>query len=135
MNTRKKQSVFFILTAILVLFVSQVSVAQTDSDTTQLQFGGPASVTGQQAEDAKPKATLFDLEILPSYFKWKESFQKKTGFSYTLDYTAGLFSASNTLNEYDFFSTIFHLALFLGFICRIDHTYPGNKPVHGIVYK
>ena len=105
MNLLTKRTVYLFLTVIILLFFAQSSFAQNTPDTTQLQFGGPGSVTGQQVEDAKPKATLFDVNIMQDYYDWKDRLKKNSGFSYTVDYTSGLFSATNTLNEENTFAS------------------------------
>jgi len=105
MNLLTKRTVYLFLTVIMLLFFAQSSFAQNNPDTTQLQFGGPGSVTGQQIEDAKPKATLFDVDIMQGYYDWKDRLKKNSGFSYTVDYTSGLFTATNTLNEENTFAS------------------------------
>ncbi len=70
-----------------------------------LQFGGPDAVPGQLQDDARPKTSLTDTNALLGYRDWKEQFREKTGISYTLDYTTGALSPSNTVSGEDSFTS------------------------------
>ena len=98
------------LLAALFLTASQAGIAQEAQDSeddgslTSQQFGGPASVAGQQADDARLTEALTDVTFGQRYFDWKNSLKETRGLNITLDYTTALTSASNTLNEEDSFA-------------------------------
>jgi len=105
MNTRTKYLASYILAGLLLLVSSKSSMAQTDTDTTQAQFGGPNSVQGQTAEDAKQKKSLAKVDAMEAYFDWKDGLREKSAFSYTVDYTSAILTATNTLNDDNIFAS------------------------------
>ncbi|RLD51305.1 MAG: hypothetical protein DRI97_15870, partial [Bacteroidetes bacterium] len=58
-------------------------------DTIKLKdgFGSPDQVDNALKQNREPKQSVFDLGFLQGYFDWKESLEKRTGFSYNIDYT------------------------------------------------
>lgn len=104
-NIKTKHRISFISALIFLLLSTQLSRAQTTSDTIQPQFGGPASVQGQIAEDAKQKESLAKVSAFQSYFDWKDQFSEKTALSYTVDYTSAILGATNTLNNDNIFAS------------------------------
>lgn len=68
------------------------------------QFGGPNSVPGQLADDARLEESLIGVDVAQGYFDWKEGFRKKHGLNFSVDYTAGILSATNTLGSDDTFA-------------------------------
>jgi len=111
MSSKWNLSGLFIL-VVLMLAVSvppgMAEEAQTpeegDESSAHPKFGGPNSVEGQLAEDAKLKDALIGPGKLERYFDWKDLLREENGFSFTLDYTAGLVGATNTLNDEDTFA-------------------------------
>jgi len=78
--------------------------AQT-SDSTQAQFGGPASVQGQEAEDRKAKASLTGVGKMKGYLNWKDRLYEKHALTYTVDYTSAILAATNSLNADNTFAS------------------------------
>jgi porin len=110
MNLKWKQP-GFILAALLLLALStqpgMTQAAQTpegDESSSVQQFGGPNSVPGQQAEDARLTESLTDRTMGQGYFDWKDGVQEKHGLNFTLDYNANVVGATNTLNDDDTFA-------------------------------
>jgi len=96
--------------AVLLLVVGQLAFGQ-DSETTDgqenanaQQFGGPSSVAGQQADDARLTESISDFTFGERYFAWKDSLKDDHGFNFTLDYTTVLAGVSQTIDEDDFFA-------------------------------
>jgi porin len=81
-----------------------VTTPVIDRASTLQQFGGPNSVPGQLAEDARVSESRGDRTRFQNYFDWKDCLREKRGLSYSLDYTSVLLGASNTLNQEDAFS-------------------------------
>ncbi len=100
-----------IFVALMLVLSAQPGMAQetqtveADSSSATPQFGGPNSVPGQLADDAKVRGSLAGDLKLRGYFAWKDRVSDKYGISFTLDYTAGLLAATNTLNADDTFSS------------------------------
>ena len=65
------------------------------------RFGGPGSVPGQLADDAKERDTFIEVGRLQRYFDWKDRLRDEHGFSFSVDYTAGVLGATETLGEKD----------------------------------
>ncbi len=110
MESKKKilqytQAGCFTLVILSVLLFNQSGIAQTTSDTTQVQFGGPGSVQGQTAEDAKQNETLTNFGALQRYFNWKDKLREKNALSYTVDYTSAVLTATNTINNENIFAS------------------------------
>ncbi len=80
------------------------SPGETSGSSTSQQFGGPNSVPGQLADDARLTESLTGVTLGQRYFDWKDGINEKHGLNFTLDYTMGLSSASQTLGEEDFFA-------------------------------
>lgn len=105
----KSPSCNIVILFLLVLWV-QPGIAQEtqtpndDESISYPQFGGPDSVQDQTIDDARQKDSISGVDILKGYSGWKENLRKKHGFSFTLDYTAGLVGVSNALYDEDFFS-------------------------------
>ena len=111
----------FVLAALLLAFSIQPGMAQDaqsqqtqtpfvdgsstlQQSSTRQQFGGPNSVPGQLAEEARIAETLGDRTRFQNYFDWKDCLREKRGLSFSVDYTSVLIGASNTLNAEDAFS-------------------------------
>jgi len=77
---------------------------EVDETSTSQQFGGPNSVPGQLADDERLTESLTDRATLQDYFDWKDAVREKHGVNYSLDYTAGILSATNTIGEEDTFA-------------------------------
>jgi len=110
MNLQWKRLDGFILVALLVLWIqpAMALAAQTpedDESTTVQQFGGPGSVPGQLADDARLTESLTDRAMLQDYLDWKDRVYKEYGLNFSLDYNAAFLSASNTLRAEDNFAS------------------------------
>jgi len=99
-----------ILVALLLVLSIQPAMARAaqtpeggESSAPQ-QFGGPNSVPGQLADDARLTESLTARTLGQSYFDWKDGLREKHGFSFSLDYSAGFVGATNTLNTEDSFA-------------------------------
>jgi porin len=109
MNSAWKRPGCLILTALLLVLSTQPAMAQAaqtpegDESSAPQQFGGPNSVPGQLADDARLTESLTGRTLGHGYFDWKDGVREKHGLSFTLDYTAGLVGATNTLNDEDTF--------------------------------
>ena len=95
---------------LLLISASQAGILNTaqgskneESPTVQ-QFGGPNSVPGQLADDARLTESLTGRTMLENYFDWKDELREKSGFNYSLDYTAAITNATNTIGTEDTFS-------------------------------
>ena len=75
------------------------------AESTATGFGGPDAVQNQLEDNARSKDSLTGLSELEKYFSWKERLKEDHGFSFTLDYTAGIFGASETLPGADYGSS------------------------------
>ena len=96
-----------LLGAFLLVTAAQPGMAQevqTAADTVRQQFGGPNSVPGQLADDARLEESLTGRTLFGSYFDWKDQLREKSGLDFSLDYTAGITGATNTLGEDDAFA-------------------------------
>ena len=97
------------LLATLLMSAGQSGIAQEedssegDSSESVQQFGGPASVPGQLAGDARLTESISDVTFGDRYFDWKEQVKDERGLNFTLDYTTILSSASQTLGADDTF--------------------------------
>ena len=105
----KRSGLKFLVAALLVCSLQPVMAqeAQTpedDDSPAAQQFGGPNSVPGQLADDERLTESLTDRAPLQSYFDWKDRLREKHGLNYSLDYTAGILGATNTLGEDDSFA-------------------------------
>ena len=93
--------------AVFLAFTSSLAVAQettaTESEASLVPvvFGGPNSVPGQLAADARAAEAFVDPVFLDRYFDWKDGLTAKHGFSFTLDYTAAMLAATDTITEKD----------------------------------
>ena len=95
------------LAALLLVTASQAGMAQeaqTPADTVRQQFGGPNSVPGQLADDARLEESLTGRTLFEGYFYWKDGLREKYGLDFSLDYTTGITGATNTLHEDDVFA-------------------------------
>ena len=96
-----------ILAVLILMVAGQPGVAQeaqTPADTVRPGFGGPGSVPGQLADDARLEASLTGRTLFESYFDWKEVLIEKYGLDFTLDYTSAVTGATNTVGEEDAFA-------------------------------
>ena len=110
MNTNSKRPRFTTIVVLLLISASQAGILNTaqgsnneESPTVQ-QFGGPNSVPGQLADDARLTESLTGRTMLENYFDWKDELREKSGFNYSLDYTAAITNATNTIGTEDTFS-------------------------------
>ncbi len=108
----KKSEKVYLFSAAVVLALSArpglTHEAQTPAgsgSSTIVQFGGPDSVQGQLAEDARSKKSVTGQNLLQDYDDWKDRLREETGLSYTLDYTAGVLFPSNTISGEDVFAS------------------------------
>ena len=95
-----------LLVALLLVVSVQLGTAQEQQEqeeepTTSQQFGGPGSVQGQLADDARAALAFPGEAWFQAYQDWKEALLQNNGFSFTLDYTIGMLSATETLTEKD----------------------------------
>jgi len=110
MSFTSKQSVCLVSTAILLVMSIQPAMAQEapppeeEESSTSQRFGGPNSVPGQLADDARLTESLTDRTAFQSYFDWKDRLREKHGVDFSLDYTAGILGATNTLRDDDTFA-------------------------------
>jgi len=110
LNLKSKRPGCFILAILLLVTASQAAMAQEaqtpedDGSSTSQHFGGPNSVPGQLADDERLTESLTGRGMLQDYFDWKERVREKHGVDFSLDYTAGALTASNTLGNEDFFA-------------------------------
>ena len=104
-KTKAKHRTSLTSAILFLLFSTQLSMAQTTSDTTQAQFGGPNSVEGQLYEDRQSKASFGVVPYQKGYFNWKDRVREKHGLSFTLDYTSAILGATNTMNNQDIFAS------------------------------
>jgi len=74
------------------------------SSSTSQQFGGPNSVPGQLADDARLTESLTGRTIFQKYFDWKDRVREDHGLDFSVDYTAGILGATNTIGEEDTFA-------------------------------
>jgi len=97
----------FVFVLLLLPLSVQTGMAQETKtlDSTYIQFGGPNSVTDQLEDDARPKATITGVSMLQGYFDWKKRLTKDHRLTFSFDYTAGLLTATNTLNDEDVFAS------------------------------
>ena len=104
---RDNLAVCFFFISFSLLSLTQYGMAQEvqTSDTIQAQFGGPASVQGQEAEDRKAKESLIKVGKMKGYLNWKDRLREKHALSYTVDYTSAIFAATNTLNADNAFAS------------------------------
>ncbi|MDA9982519.1 carbohydrate porin [Gammaproteobacteria bacterium] len=100
----------FFLGALLLVATSQSAPTQAaetaeDSDPSTVQtFGGPSSVPGQLDDDRRLTESLTGVNTPQSYADWKKGLLEKHGFDYSVDYSATVMGATNTLNEEDSFA-------------------------------
>jgi porin len=110
LTSQSKQLGFLFLAALLLAASFQPAMAQEaqapadDGASTPQQFGGPNSVPGQLADDERLTESLTDRAILEDYFDWKKGVREKHGLDFSLDYTAGVLTATNTLGTDDLFA-------------------------------
>jgi len=108
-----------IFVALLLAFSLQPAIAQEaqtpeepleaeapedDGTSTLQQFGGPASVPGQLADDERLKESMTGRTMLQGYFDWKDRLREEHGVNFSVDYTTGLLGATNTLGDEDTFA-------------------------------
>jgi porin len=112
MNLKWKQPASLVLAMALLVLSAQSGMAQEPQAVDNSvrsnyypQFGGPDSVQGQLAEDARIRASWTGISPLESYFAWKERVREEYGFSFSLDYTSGLLAPTNTISGRDLFSS------------------------------
>jgi porin len=79
----------------------QQAPAEEDGSSTQAPFGGPGSVQGQLADDAKDRTPFIEVGGLQRYLDWKDRLREEHGFSFSVDYTAGVLGATETLGDED----------------------------------
>ena len=100
-----------VLVALLLVMSMQPCVADEsvtpDASAVPLgsRFGGPNSVADQLAEDVRPKQTITGRTTFRRYFAWKDRLQERYGLSYSVDYTAAVLAATNTLGTEDVFAS------------------------------
>ena len=105
MNEQRIQSGLFILVALLMVLSAQPGMAQEeqtpegDESSTSPRFGSPNSVQDQLADDATTKENLTGVSLFQRYFDWKGRLREDNGFSFSVDYTAGIIAASETLGD------------------------------------
>jgi porin len=110
MNVKWKRPGCFILVALLMMLSIQPGVAQEaqtledDGSLTHQQFGGPSSVPGLLADDKRLTKSLTDVTLPQSYSDWKKSLLEKHGVDFSVDYSATVINATNTLNDEDTFA-------------------------------
>ena len=106
MNMKIKQPDCFVLIALLVLIIQPTIVqsAENNENPTVVQFGGPNSVPGQMADDRRLEDALTDVTLPQGYTEWKENLRKENALDFTVDYNATTITASNTINDEDFFA-------------------------------
>jgi porin len=75
------------LAAILLSFSATLTMAQESDSNVTPKFGGPDAVENQLEKDS------------PSWNDWKTALKDKHGFSFSVDYTAVLLSASETFSD------------------------------------
>ena len=111
MNLKWKQAGRLILAVPLLALSSQPGMAaeaqiiENSASSDYPRFGGPDSVTDQLEEDARQKDSLAELQLLPGYFAWKDCLREQHGLSFTVDYTAGIVGATETLGSEDYGSS------------------------------
>jgi len=99
-----------ILVALLLVVWVQPGSAQDPqasdvaAPATPQQFGGPNSVPGQLADDERLTESLTGRDVLQRYFDWKADVREKHGLDFSVDYTAGVLGATNTLGDDDTFA-------------------------------
>ncbi len=100
-----------VLGAILLITASLSVLAQEDGKSVEnsasaapIFFFSPSSVPGQIADDKNVDETFLDSTLPESFTEWKQGLQEQNGFSFTLDYSAAVVKASNTINDDDTFS-------------------------------
>ena len=110
MSFTSKKSVCLVSTAFLLVMSIQPAMAQEapppeeEESSTSQRFGGPNSVPGQLADDARLTESLTDRTAFQGYFDWKDRLREKHGVDFSLDYTAGFLGATNTLHDDDTFA-------------------------------
>lgn len=98
------------LLATLLVSAGQSGIAQEEQTpdeeavSTSQQFGGPNSVAGQLADDARLSESISGVSIGDRYFEWKDQIKDEHGLNFTFDYTTVLSSASQTIGVEDFFA-------------------------------
>ena len=98
------------LIAVYLVAASQASIAQDaqtadeEATSTAQQFGGPNSVPGQLAADARLTESISAVSFGDRYFEWKDGIKDEHGLNFTLDYTTVLSSVSQTTGAEDFFA-------------------------------
>ena len=109
MSLKRKRLGGFAFATLLVLLIQPVvaqdsTTAEDDESSAAQQFGGPNSVPGQLADDARLTESLTGQELPQGYFDWKDRLREERGLSFSVDYTAGILGATNTLGEDDTFA-------------------------------
>ena len=110
MSFTSKKSVCLVSTAFLLVMSIQPAMAQEapppeeEESSTSQRFGGPNSVPGQLADDARLTESLTDRTAFQGYFDWKDRLREKHAVDFSLDYTAGFLGATNTLRDDDTFA-------------------------------
>ena len=110
MSLNWKRSTCLIGIALLLMVSIQPVLAQEtqsaddEGTSTVQQFGGPGSVPGQLADDARLKDSLTGATFGKRYADWKEGLKEKRGLDLTLDYNATGIKATNTLHDDDTFA-------------------------------
>ena len=100
MNFQMKQPGIFIPAMLLLVLGIQPGMAQesqTSDDGPSQQFGGPASVPGQLADDARLKKKLPGRGRLQDYFDWKDRLREQHRLNFSVDYSVGARASTNTL--------------------------------------
>jgi len=108
MNFRSIEIGSFFLGALLmtssqIATAQETEAAETQEDSTTQQFGGPNSVPGQLAEDARHSESLTGVSFGDRWFEWKGEVKDNHGLNFTVDYTTIIDGASQTLGEEDGF--------------------------------
>jgi porin len=111
MTLKSKLSACFVLATLLLAVSTQPGLSQEaqtpegSGSSNIVQFGGPDSVQGQLADDAKTKKSLTGPRILQGYNDWKDRLREEHGLSFSLDYTSVVFLPTNTISGEDVFAS------------------------------
>lgn len=102
MNVEWKRPYCFVLVVLMLALSVQPGMAEEDDESPAYpKFGGPSSAPNQLEDDWKGGEALLGHSRPDRYLEWKDRLREKHGFSFTLDYTAGVLGASKTLGEED----------------------------------
>jgi len=77
---------------------------EDDESSTRQHFGGPGSVPGQIADDDRRTESLSGAELSREVVDWKDRLRDEHGLFFSVDYTAAILGATNTLGQDDTFA-------------------------------